>query len=174
MTHRRGAATSGEKGNVLLESAMLIPVIVLLLVGMAQIARITYIYVTLKKTVYAVATYLSTQQGVNFCDPGDPSLLAAVNFGLTGTTDNSQPVFVNGLTADMIQVTPQRYDNVAMALTSCSCSVTGCDTAAGGTAPDYIVVSIPNGFLIQMRIPLLPTMDPIPLRPSVKVPYGGT
>ena len=153
---------------------MLIPVIVLLLVGMAQIAKITYIYFALKKTVYSVASYLSTQQGVNFCDASDPLVTAAISFGLTGTTDNSQPVFVSGLTPDMIQVTPQRYDNVAMSLSTCSCAVTGCDTAAGGTAPDYIVVSIPNGFMVQLRIPLLPTMDPIPLKPMVKVPYGGT
>ena len=31
----------------------------------------------------------STQQGVNFCDAGDPTVTAAINFGLTGTTDNS-------------------------------------------------------------------------------------
>jgi hypothetical protein len=163
-----------RNGNTLLESAMLIPVIVLLLVGMAQIAKITYIYFTLKKTVYSVASYLSAQQGVNFCDASDPSVIAAINFGLTGTTDNSQPVFVRGLTPDMIQVTAQRYDSVAMSLGACSCAVTGCDTAAGGTAPDYIVVSIPNGFMVRLRIPLLPTMDPIALKPMVKVPYGGT
>lgn len=163
-----------RNGNTIIETAMLIPVMVLLLVGMAQIAKITYIYFTLKKTVYSVASYLSTQQGVNFCDASDPAIAAAINFGLTGTTDNSQPVFVGGLTADMIQVTAQRYDSLALSLGACSCSVTGCDLAAGGTAPDYIVVSIPNGFLVQLRIPLVPAMDPIALKPSVKVPYGGT
>jgi hypothetical protein len=164
----------GRGGNAVVESALLVPVIVLLLVGMAQIAKITYLYFTLKKTVYSVASYLSTQQGVNFCDPGDPAVAAAISFGLTGTTDNSQPVFVDGLRPDMIQVTAQRYDRLALSLGTCSCSVTGCDTAAGGTAPDYIVVSIPNGFMVQVRIPMLPVMDPIALKPMVKVPYGGT
>ena len=42
-----------------------------------------------------------------------------------------------------------------------------------GTPPDHIVVSIPNGYLIQPRIPFLP-IDAIPLKPEVKVPYGGT
>jgi len=162
-----------RRGNVVLESAMLIPVVVLLLVGMAQIAKITYIYFTLKKTVYSIGSYLSSQNGVNFCDPADPNVAAAISFGLTGTTDNSQPVFVNGLTADMIVVTPERVDPVAQTTGVCSCSITGCDLAAGGTKPDYIVVSIPNGFMVQPRIPMLP-IDPILLKPMVKVPYGGT
>ncbi|HZL57440.1 MAG TPA: TadE family protein, partial [Bryobacteraceae bacterium] len=99
-----------RRGNTILEAAMLMPVILLLLVGMGQIAKITYTYYTLRKTVYAVATYLSTQQAVNFCDPADPTVTAAINFGLTGTTDNSQPVFVTGLTASMIQVTAESLD----------------------------------------------------------------
>src|SRR5437588_7719930 len=97
-----------RRGNVIVEAAMLIPVIVLLLVGMAQIAKITYLYFTLKKTVYSVASYLSNQQSVNFCDSGDPLIAAAVNFGITGSTDNSLPVFVGGLTPTMISVTAQR------------------------------------------------------------------
>jgi len=163
-----------RRGNVVLESAMLIPMIVLLIVGMAQIGKITYTYYTLRKTVYSIASYLSNQQGVNFCDPNDPAVAAAVAFGLTGTTDNSQPVFVGGLRPDMIQVTAQRYDPVAQTLGPCSCDVTGCDAAAGGGSPNYIVVSIPNGYQIQPRIPLVPSMDPILLKPVVKVPYGGT
>jgi hypothetical protein len=35
------------------------------------------------------------------------------------------------------------------------------------------VVSIPNGYQLQLRIPFLP-LEPIPLKPQVKVPYGGT
>jgi hypothetical protein len=157
-----------RKGNVIIEAAMLIPVIVLLLVGMAQIAKITYLYFTLKKAVYSVASYLSTQQSVNFCDSGDPLITAAVNFGLTGSTDNSLPVFVGGLTPDMISVTAQRLDGTDYAA-SCVGS-----PAFAGAGPDFITVSIPNGFLVQLRIPMLPTMDPIPLKPSVQVPYGGT
>ena len=78
----------GRRGNTIIETAMLMPVLLLLLVGMAQIARITYTYYTLRKTVYAIATYLSTQQAVNFCAPGDPTITAAINFGLTGTTES--------------------------------------------------------------------------------------
>lgn len=162
-----------RQGQVLLETAMLLPVLVLLLVGMAQIAKITYLYYTLRKTVYSIATYLSTQQGVNFCDTAnDATIVSAINFGLTGTTDNSQPVFVNGLTAGMINVAAEQIDSTG-AVTAYGASCVG-SPAYAGTSPDYVVVSIPNGFQVQLRIPLLPQLDPILLKPEVMVPYAGT
>ncbi len=151
---------------------MLMPVILLLLVGMAQIAKITYTYYTLRKTVYAIATYLSTQQAVNFCDPADPTVTAAINFGLTGTTDASQPVFVRGLTASMIRVTPESLDPLSASPTSYATQCSG-GLGFAGAPPDQIVVSIPNGYIMQARIPFLPVND-IPLKPEVKVPYEGT
>ncbi|HXJ42514.1 MAG TPA: TadE family protein [Bryobacteraceae bacterium] len=160
-----------RRGSMMIEAAMMVPVIVLLLVGMVQIARITYVYVELRKVVYSVASYLSTQQGVDFCNPTDLNIAAAVNFGLTGTTDNTQPVFITGLTPEMIQIVPQRYDSLTQTIGTCSCSINGCDVAAGGGAPNYITVAI-SGYSIQPRIPLL-AIDPIPLRPQVKVHYGG-
>jgi Flp pilus assembly protein TadG len=51
-----------ERGNTMVEVAMFLPALMTLLVGMFQIAQITYTYYTLRKAVYAVATYLSTQQ----------------------------------------------------------------------------------------------------------------
>lgn len=163
---------SRRRGSSILELALLMPIALLLLVGMAQLAKITYIYYTLKKTVYSIGAYLSTQQGVNFCDPADPTIAAAINFGLTGTTDNSQPVFVNGLTAAMIQVTPEAIDPVTGTIGTYG---SGCvaTPAFDGTPPDQIVVSIPNGYMVTPRIPLLPA-DAIALKPMIKVPYGGT
>jgi hypothetical protein len=163
---------SKRRGNTILELAMLMPVILLLLVGMGQIAKITYTYYTLKKTVYSIATYLSAQQGVNFCDPADPTVAAAISFGITGTTDNSQPAFVTGLTASMIQVTPEAIDPNTGTLSAYGSSCVAAPPF-DGTPPDQIVVSIPNGYMIQPRIPFLP-IDAIPLKPEVKVPYGGT
>jgi len=157
---------------MILEAAMLIPAIVLLLVGMTQIAKVTYLYYTLRKAVYSVATYLSNQQGVNFCDPNDPAIATAIVFGLTGGSDPAQPVFVNGLTEAMIQVTAEHADPTTGALSDYSALCVG-SPAYVGSAPDYIVVSIPNGFQIQLRIPFLP-IDPILLKPQVKVPYAGT
>ncbi len=160
-----------RRGSMILETVMLIPIIVLLLVGMTQIAKFTYTYVELRKVANSVASYLATQQGVDFCNAADPTVAAAISFGLTGTTDNSQPVFVTGLTPDMILIIPERYDKVAQVSGVCSCAITGCDVANGGGEPDYISVSI-NGYTLQPRIPFLP-IDAIPLRPQVKVHFGG-
>ena len=162
-----------RRGNTVLEAAMFIPIIVLLTVGMEQIGKITYTYYTLRKTLYTAARYVGTQQGVNFCDAGDPAITAAKYVALTGTTDNTAPSFITDLTADMIQVQVERYDPDSATLGVCECSTSGCDASAGGGPPDFVVVSIPDGYPVTPRIPFL-TLDPIPLKPFVKVPFGGT
>ena len=150
----------------MVEVAMLTPVVAMLLVGMTQIAQMTWLYYTLRKTVYSVGTYLSSQQGVNFCDPADTTVAAAINFGLTGTTDNSEPIFVQGLTADMIRVSGETWDAANDTMNPFACLGVG--------APDYILVSIPNGYPVRPVIPFFSVIDTIALRPQVKVPYGGT
>jgi hypothetical protein len=154
-----------RRGSTLVEAALLIPLIVLLLVGMVTVARITYLYYTLRKTVYSVARYVGTQQGVNFCDSTDATLANAIEFGLTGTTDDSQPVFVTGLTPAMVIITAQQYDPITGALSDFCAS-------GQGTAPDFVAVSI-QGYTIPVRLPGL-QIDPIQLNPKVQVPYGGT
>ncbi len=161
-----------ERGNTMLEVAIFTPVIAMLLIGMTQIAEITYTYYTLRKAVYATATYLSTQQGVNFCNnPSDPGITAAINFGITGSTDGSLPAVVNGLTPNMISVTPESYDPVAQTVTAYD--LTTC-TNGDTIPPNYITVSIVNGYTVQPAIPFFSTIQPFLLSPEVKVPYGGT
>jgi len=162
-----------RRGNTVLEAALFIPILVTLLVSLEQLGKLTYTYYTLKKTLYTAARYIGTQQGVNFCDAADPTILAGLNFALTGTSDGSANPTVNGLTADMLLVTVERYNAADQSLGACDCSVSGCDTSAGGTAPDFIVVSIPDGFAVRPIIPFL-TLDPILLKPQVKVPFSGT
>jgi Flp pilus assembly protein TadG len=163
-----------RRGGSVIEVALFVPVVVTLLVGMTQIGKITYTYYTLRKTMYTMARYVAVQQGVNFCDDADPAIVAAKNFAVSGTStqDGSAPVLPN-LTSDMISVAAERVDAQSGTVGACDCSVTGCDAAAGGRAPDFIVVSIPNGYEVSPRIPFL-TLDPIPLRPQVRVPFGGT
>jgi hypothetical protein len=164
---------SSRRGNAMLEVALLVPVLITLLVGMVEIGRITFIYYTLRKIVYSTALYVATQQGVNFCSDADATVAAAKNFALTGATEDNagQPV-LPGFTADQISIRLERVD-LTGALGECECSVSGCDAAAGGRPPDFIVASIPSGYLVQPRIPLL-RLEAIPLRPEVRVPYGGT
>jgi hypothetical protein len=80
---------------------------------------------------------------------------------------------VNGLTAGMFQIVPEQYDPVAQTIGTCNCGAPGCDVSLGGTAPDFIVVSMPDGYQMPVRILGL-TIDPILLKPQVKLPYGGT
>ena len=159
-----------RRGNMVLETAMFIPVILLLLVGMVQIGKITYLYYSLKKAVYAAARYISVQQGVNFCDlSNDPNVTAAIQFAITGTTDGSATPLISNLTPDMFQVTAQCVDSATGA--PGPCPDTGCPTVS--PRPDYILVSMPTGYTFQPRIPFI-QLNPIQLRPFVLIPFGGT
>jgi len=147
----------------MIEMAVLLPVMAMLLVGMVQFAQITYTYYVLQKIVYGTATYLSAQQGVDFCDAGDAQIGAAINFGISGSVDGSQPAIVGGLRSDMIQVQAE--------------DASGGAWCTGGNAPlppASIVVSIPDGYPFQIAIPFFPAFDPIPLKPQFRSPYGGT
>jgi hypothetical protein len=166
----------GRGGNMILEAAMWMPVFFLLIVGMLQVGKITYLYYTLKKTEDTAARYLSVQSGVNFCPDAiasDPNVQAAIQFALTGTTDGSGPLIIPSLTPDMLQVVTECIDP-ATGLPG-PCDAGGCNTGSpmGAQRPDYIVVTIPNGYPVQPRIPFL-LLDPIPLKPTVAVPFGGT
>ena len=161
----------GRGGNVAIELAMWLPVMFLLLGGIIQFGKITYIYYSLEKTVTTVASYLAVQNGVNFCpDAGDPAITAAIQFGLTGSTDGSGTPAIFGLTADMITVTTQCIDPVTLTLGDCA--VSGCGTPVGAQRPDFLTVSIPNGYIIQPRLPYIP-VDPIPLKPKAVAAYQG-
>jgi hypothetical protein len=161
----------GRSGSVTIELAMWLPIIFLLLGGIIQFGKITYIYYSLQKTVNTVASYLAVQNGVNFCpDAGDPAITAAIQFALTGSTDGTGTPAITGLTADMISVTTQCIDPVTLTLGDCA--VSGCGTPVGAQRPDFITVSIPSGYIVQPRIPYI-LVDPIPLKPKAVMAYGG-
>ncbi len=155
---------------MVLEAALWIPVIVLLLVAMVQVGKITYLYYSLKKAVYSAARYLSLQQGVNFCDlTNDPNVTAALQFAVTGTSDGSGPPLISNLTTDMFTVTAECVDPGTGV--PGPCGNPGCPTVS--QRPDYILVTMPVGYMVQPRIPMI-TLDPIALRPFVMVPFEGT
>lgn len=171
---RRGARRR-RNGGALLEAALFIPILVLLMVGMMQLGKLTYIYYTLRNTLYTVGRYAAVQQGVNFCDPNDSQVMGAINLALTGTgIDPGTDPIIPALTSDMIAVNAERVDPASGVPTACDCSVSGCDTTAGGRGPDFVTVSIPNGYAITPVIPgvTLPN-GPILLKPTVRVPFGG-
>ncbi len=165
-----------RRGNTVLEAAMFIPLIVTLLVSMEQIGKLTYTYYSLKKTLYAAARYIGSQQAVDFCNASDPNIVAGLNFAVTGSSDGASLPLISGLTTDMLTISIERYDPAGQTLTVCDCSNTGCDTgpSAYGTAPDYLIVSlVAPGFSFTPNIPFLSPVA-ILLTPQVLVPYGGT
>ena len=157
----------------MVEAALFTPVLVLLLMGLVELGRVAYTYVALQKILYNLARYLGTQQGVNFCDDADATITAAKNIALTGNTEATTDPYIANLSADQIQVRIERRNPDTGALEACECSATGCDPSAGGLAPEAIVVTIPEGYPVQLRIPRL-LLDPILLKPQVRLPYGGT
>ncbi|MBI4908594.1 MAG: pilus assembly protein [Acidobacteria bacterium] len=162
-----------RRGSIMLETVLFMPILLLLLLGSIELARVTYTYFTLQKTLYAIARYVGTQRGVNFCDDTDATVALAKNYILTGTADGTGSPVVTNLTADQIQVRIERYSADAGSIGECDCASSGCDITNGGQSPDYIVVSIPDGYSIRLAIPQLP-LDPILLRPHVRVPFQGT
>jgi hypothetical protein len=162
-----------QNGGALTELAMFLPFLFLLLFGMIELARIEFTYYTLHKMLYQVARYLGTQQAVNFCDEGDAMVTAAKNFVTTGSTDGSTDPYIANFTASQISVRIERIDPNTGEIGECSCDSTGCDAAQGGQAPDFLVVSIPGGYSIRPNLPFM-SVEPIPLRPTVRLPYGGT
>ncbi len=162
-----------RRGAAIFEAALFIPILFALFIGMEELARVTYTYYMIQKTLAGLARYLGTQQGVNFCNSGDPILTAAVNNALTGTLDGSGAPLIAGLTPDMVLVTPEQYDSVGQQMSTCACGAPGCDTSQGGTAPAYIVVSLASGYTVRPLF-LGFNINPFPLLPSVTVPYGGT
>jgi hypothetical protein len=156
----------------MIETAMFVPIFVLLLVGTAEIGRVTYVYFTLHKTLYNIARLVGTRQGANLCDPSDPEILTVKNWAITGSSEGGDPILA-GLTADMVQIRVERLEAGSDIMGECECSIQGCDTAVGGGRPDSLVVMIPDGFSVNVVIPYLLT-DSIIFRPTVRVPYGGT
>jgi hypothetical protein len=156
---------------MVLEVAMWMPVILLLIAGVIQFGKITYLYYTLRKIEYTVARSVSIASGVSFCpDATDALIQGAIEFALTGTSDGSGTPLVSNLTPAMISVTTECIDP-ATGLPG-PCDTSGCDGAAGARRPDYVVVTIPDGYRVQPRIPFI-LLDPFPLRPTVAVPFGG-
>ena len=113
---------------MVVETAMWLPVFFLLIAGVIQFGKITYLYYTLRKIEYTIARSVSIGSGVNFCPgAGDPIIQGAIDFAVTGTSDGSGTPLVWNLTPDMISVTTECIDP-ATGLPG-PCDTSGCDGA---------------------------------------------
>ncbi len=159
-------------GNMILESALWIPVLTMLIVFVIQFGKITYTYYALRNSLYTTGQYLSTQNSVNFCDlTGDPAIQAAINLGVTGTADGSGAPLISNLTPDQLAINIECIDPTNPAVPG-TCA-TPCGGLGPGPHPDYVVVNIPSGFSVTPRMLFL-TLSPILLSPVVTVPFRGT
>jgi len=160
------------RGNMALETMLWIPIILMLMVGIEQLGKITFVYYQLKKTLDTIGTYVATQQGIDFCDTtGDTTIQQAIAFALTGSTDGTASSQFPQLTADQISVGTECVDASSSTITTCS--VSGCDGVGGAQRPDYLVITIPNGYQVTPHLPYM-LVDPITLKPQVRIPFGGT
>jgi TadE-like protein len=154
---------------MVLEAALFIPVLVLLIVGMVQIGKVTYLYYTLKKIVYAAGREVAVQQGVNFCGDvaADATAQAAINLAVNDASGT--PIIAN---LPAIQIATQCTDAANPGGALIPCDTSNCDALSLGQRPDFLVVTLDGGYAVQVRIPFLNPI-PVTLNPSVTVPFGG-
>jgi len=160
-----------QRGNSLLEAVLFVPILGMLLFGTIEFARITWTYFTLQKMLYSVGRYAATQTGVNFCDEADPIVTDAKNLATRGVGDSAGDLILPALTPDLITIRLQRMDPETQQLADCECSATGCDVAQGGRGPDFVVVTVPDGYSVRTNIPFVPS-ETFLLRPVVRIPHG--
>jgi len=156
-----------RRGNAVIEVAMWIPFLLLLIGGTVQFGRITYLNYVLQKIVYTAARNLSVQQNLNLCDSADAVIQAVLTNAVTDSS-TGQPLVLN-LTGDMLTVTTR----CLTAGTLGDCSTSGCGGVTGAQRPDYITVTLTDGYTVPLRIPFR-LVSPIVLRPSITVPFGGS
>jgi Flp pilus assembly protein TadG len=151
-----------RSGNMAIEAAMLIPVLLLLIVGTVQLGKVTYEYYTVKKLLWSVGRALSLQQGLDLCNvSGDETAGGIVTAALS---DSSQTLIMPNVTNANITVTPECSDGSGN-MTQCPC-----DTPPFAQ-PAFLLVSIPD-YSVTVRIPFLSPIA-ISMQPHVLVPFGG-
>jgi Flp pilus assembly protein TadG len=146
------------------EAAAVIPLLLLLIVGMVQFGKVTYVNYTLNKMVYAAGRQLAVQQGVNYCNADDAKVTAAIAFATNDA--NGQPIIANLPTMQVEALCSDGNGGTA------ACEPNVCDTLGISPKPQYLRVTIPGGYPVTIRLPFLNPVD-ISLSPSALVPTGG-
>ena len=171
----RKTARASARGQAAVELALLIPILMLLMFGVFQIARVFYTYHTLQKALRGGAGFIAHLSGVNYCDDQNESFLDARNYIVYGNLEGSGVPVVNGLTPEMIQILPERADAETATVDQCPCSdeASSCDITSGGRVPDYVVVNLgAAGFPVEVPFPFI-TLGAIPLHVSVRMAVLG-
>jgi Flp pilus assembly protein TadG len=107
---RKSSGCFGERedGNAMIELAVVLPVLLLLFVGAAEVGRMFYTYTTLAKATKLGARYLSTSKQASSAVAADrtAATTAAQNLVVCGFTDcTGQTAIAPGLTTAKVAVT---------------------------------------------------------------------
>jgi hypothetical protein len=153
----------------------------IILAGGLQFARVFYTYHALQKAMRGGASLLARSANVNYCDPGDASLLSAKNFIVYGNlqglgTPVMQTVLCDGSCLEnLIQILPERQDANSTTVNACPCGTNttdDCDVSTTGRPPDFIVVNLTGGYPLQLSFAFV-TLPGINLNVSVRMPVTG-
>jgi hypothetical protein len=122
------------------------------------------------------AGLLARTSGVNYCDIGDPNVLAVENFIVFGNLQGVGTPLIQGLTPELIQVFPERIQSGSTTVSTCLCTSDpdSCDITQGGRAPDFVTINFgPAGFPVVVTFPYM-NFGTVPLKPSVRMPVTGS
>ena len=159
------------------ELAFQIPLIMLLLFGAVQIARVFYIYHTLQKALRGGAGLLARQVNVTYCPAdtllADPRVNDALNFAVYGTIQSGNIPVVPGLTTGALQVFAERNTSGTVVACDCGSGTDSCDPTMGGRPPDFVVMNLGSGFPVQVPFPFV-SLGTINLKVSVRMPVTGS
>jgi hypothetical protein len=126
------------KGGALIGSVMMMPLLLSLLIGTVELARV-FTYYTLEKVMYDRPATLARSRALIFASAG-PSITAAENARLLVPPIRANPWFPTS--PAMFQIAIERYDPRA-SHGPCDCSATGCDASRGPRA-ELHQVSLPT------------------------------
>ena len=156
------------------ELVLQIPLILALMFGGLEIARVFYVYHTLQKALRGGAGLLARSANVDYCDSNDVTLMDVRNFIVYGNLQGQGIPVVQGLTPDLIQILPERNLAGSPPVTACICTqdAQSCDVSLGGRAPDFVVVNLGNGYPLLLSLPYV-SLGAISLKVSVRMPVTG-
>jgi hypothetical protein len=169
MTARRN-----QRGQAVVELAFQIPLMLLILFGAVQVARVFYTYHALHKALRGGAGLLARSVNVNYCDISDAALANARNFVVFGNLQGFGSAVIQGLTPDMIEILPERGVTDSTGVVECFCAqdTESCDPSSGGRTPDFIVLRLQNGFPLAISFPFV-NLGTVNLNASVRMPVTG-
>lgn len=165
----------------MLELAFQIPLLILILAGGIQLARVFYTYHVLETAIRGGAALLAHASNVNYCDGGDTTVTNTKNFIAYGNLQGTGTPIVQNASCDatclqgLIQVLGERTDPNSGIVNSCPCgtqTADDCDISAGGHAPDFVVVNLGDGYPMQFPFAFLTLATPS-LKVSVRMPVTG-